>query len=291
MLDYSRYPIDIVAYFIVLVIAPKGDSAMSHFPLYVQRKILVYDQGSIRNKEVSVVEEKPLTIFLNHNEFATLICSPGGLQELAVGFLLSEGLIQQRSDIEDMRCREDEGLLWIETNHPVMETNNFLRRHIASCCGKGRAGLYFINDARQLQPVISDWRLSVKHIMTLMNELEQRANSFRLTGGVHSAALAGETGIIVHYEDIGRHNAVDKVLGYVFLNDLSPHNKCLLLSGRVSSEILIKAARGSIPVILSRAAPTELTLELADELNICVVGFARGERFNIYTHPEKIVTH
>lgn len=262
---------------------------MSGWPLYVMKKILSYNDGNVETREVAVVTEKPLTVFLNHNELATLICSPGGFQELTVGFLLSEGIIQHKSDIEDIRCREEEGLLWIETTHPVQQTDNFLRRHIASCCGKGRAGLYFINDARQLQPVESQWRLPVKHIVTLMAQLEEKAASFRLTGGVHSAALADESGIIVHYEDIGRHNAVDKVLGYAFLNDIAPHNKCLLLSGRVASEILIKAARGGIPIVLSRAAPTELTLELAEELGLCVVGFARGKQLSIYTHPEKII--
>jgi FdhD protein len=263
---------------------------MSGWPLYVPRKALTYDKGIVaENREVNVVTEKPLTVFLNHNELATLICSPGGLQELTVGFLLSEGILKEPSDIEDIRLREDDGLLWIETTQPVSQTDNFLRRHIASCCGKGRAGLYFINDARQLQKVKSDWRLPVKQIISLMAELEERAESFRITGGVHSAALADESGIIVHYEDIGRHNAVDKVLGYAFLNDISPHNKCLLLSGRVASEILIKAARGNIPIILSRAAPTELTLELAEELDLCVVGFARGERLTVYTHLEKII--
>lgn len=262
---------------------------MSEWPLYVKREILMYDGANIEKKEASIVTEKPLTVFLNHNELATLICSPGGLKELTVGFLLSEGLLQEPSQIEDIRIREEDGLLWIETYEPIVQTHNFLRRHIASCCGKGRAGLYFINDARQLQPVESDWRLPFKQIQILMAELEQRADSFRLTGGVHSVALADESGIIVHYEDIGRHNAVDKVLGYAFLNDISTYNKCLLLSGRVASEILIKAVRGNIPLILSRAAPTELTLELAEELGLCVVGFARGKRFSIYTHSEKIL--
>ncbi len=262
---------------------------MSGWPLYVERQILSYNKGNTVNQEAAVVTEKPLTVFLNHNEFATLICSPGGLKELTVGFLLSEGLIQEPAQIEDICLNEDDGFLWLNTYEPISQTDNFLRRHIASCCGKGRAGLYFINDARQLQPVVSEWCLPAKKIIGLMEELEEQAGFFRLTGGVHSAALADESGVIISYEDIGRHNAVDKVLGYAFLNEITTDNKCLLLSGRVASEILIKAARGNIPIILSRAAPTELTLELAEELNLCVVGFARGERFSIYTHPEKII--
>jgi FdhD protein len=91
------------------------------------------------------------------------------------------------------------------------------------------------------------------------------------------------------YEDIGRHNAVDKVLGFAFINNISTDDKCLLLSGRIASEILIKAARGNIPLVLSRSAPTGLTIELADEMDIAVVGFARGQRFSIYSHEEKII--
>lgn len=262
---------------------------MSAGPIYAECQVIRYNGGTVEHKTDNVVSEKPLTVFLNHNELATLICSPVGLEELVVGFLLSEGLIQQRSDIKGMRCNEDEGLLWLETTQPVTQTDSFLRRHIASCCGKGRAGLYFINDARQLQPVVSDWRLEASKIISLMGELEQRADSFRLTGGVHSASLADESGIIAYYEDIGRHNAVDKILGYTVLQELSTNNKCLLLSGRIASEILIKAVRGHIPVVLSRAAPTDLTLELAEELNVCVVGFVRGEKLTVYTHPEKII--
>jgi FdhD protein len=92
------------------------------------------------------------------------------------------------------------------------------------------------------------------------------------------------------YEDIGRHNAVDKVLGYAFLNEINTEDKCLLLSGRVASEILIKAARAHIPVVLSRTAPTGLTIDLAEELNITVVGFARGDRFSVYSHPERVIS-
>jgi len=106
---------------------------------------------------------------------------------------------------------------------------------------------------------------------------------------VHGAALANHSGLLFMFEDIGRHNAVDKVLGKAFLNEINTSDKCLLLSGRIASEILIKAARSNIAFILSRSAPTELTIELAEELEIAVVGFARGDHLNIYSHPEKVI--
>ena len=107
--------------------------------------------------------------------------------------------------------------------------------------------------------------------------------------GSNSVALAGDNGLVARFEDIGRHNAVDKVLGYAILNRIDTADKCLLLSGRIASEILIKAARGNVPIIVSRSAPTELTLELAEELNICIIGFARGQNLTIYTHPERVL--
>ena len=95
--------------------------------------------------------------------------------------------------------------------------------------------------------------------------------------------------MICMFEDIGRHNAVDKVLGYAFLHGISSQDKILLLSGRIASEILLKAARAQIPLVLSRSAPTGLTIDLAEELNITVVGFARGKRLSVYTHPERVL--
>lgn len=262
---------------------------MAEIKLHTDWPMTTFKEGRIESGTAWVVMEKPLTVFLNHNEFSTMVCSPGAYEELAVGFLLSEGILHSADDIEDIRCRQEQGLLWIETKQPVTISDNFLRRHMASCCGKGRAGLYFINDARQLEAVNSDFQLEISTILELMSQFEEKAELFRLTGGVHSAALAGSNGLVAHFEDIGRHNAVDKVLGYAILNRIDTTDKFLLLSGRIASEILIKAARGNVPIIVSRSAPTQLTLELADELNICIIGFARGQTLNIYTHPERVL--
>ena len=262
---------------------------MSASNIYTKREITVYKSGQNAIFEDQVVLEKPLTLFLNHVELATMICSPGGYEELGIGFLISEGIVHKRSDITLITCREEEGLLWIETSIPTPQTNNFLRRHMASCCGKGRAGLYFINDFRQLQAVQSNTQFSAEQLLGFMNALENKSDVFHLTGGVHGAALADHSGLLFMFEDIGRHNAVDKVLGKAFLNEINTSDKCLLLSGRIASEILIKAARSNIAFILSRSAPTELTIELAEELEIAVVGFARGDHLNIYSHPEKVI--
>lgn len=262
---------------------------MHKLPMYRNHEVIEYQHGVASQTEHPVVCEKPLTLFLNNVEFATMICSPGNYEELCTGFLLSEGLIKNRSDIKSISCREEDGLLWMETSNPIPQTNNFLRRHIASCCGRGRAGIYFINDARELTAVESDAQYTATRLLDIIALLEVSSETYLRTGGVHSAILADQTEIFFMYEDIGRHNAVDKVLGRALLDGISTADKCLVLSGRIASEILIKAARSHIPVLLSRAAPTELTLDLAEELNITIVGFARGDSLKIYTHPERII--
>lgn len=256
--------------------------------IYTKHGIIMCNQGEMREVSAMIVNEVPLTLYLNDVELATLVCSPGNYRELAVGFLATEGLITSCSEIRDISCREEEGLLWMQTHSPVPQAENFLRRQIASCCGKGRALLYFVNDARQLQPVKSSALFSSADIIKLISALDEKAATYRATGGVHSAGLGCGNNLTVIYEDIGRHNAVDKVLGHTLLNRLDTGDKCLLLTGRVSSEILIKAARLSIPLVVSRSAPTMLAVEIAGELGITLVGFARGQSFNIYSHNERI---
>lgn len=258
--------------------------------LYTKRNITIFDRSGMQSGSALIVSEMPLTIFLNDVELVTLTCSPGAGEELAAGFLLSEGLVQSPADIREITCCEEEGLLRVRTNSPVFPGENFLRRHIAVCCGKGRAAPYIASDALRLQPVQSSNVFAAPHLLQLMVLLDEKSATFRLTGGVHCAALADGRDLLVMYEDIGRHNAVDKVLGHAFLRRIAPADKCLLLSGRISSEIIIKAVRSGIPLVVSRSAPTLLAVDLAEQLGIALVGFARGQRLNVYSHKEKVVT-
>ena len=119
--------------------------------------------------------------------------------------------------------------------------------------------------------------------------MQKKALLFKTTGGVHSAALADSEKLLYFHEDIGRHNAVDKIIGECLLNSTTTDDKGLFTSGRLSSEILLKAAKLKIQLIVSRAAPTSLSIELAETLNITLIGFVRGRRMNIYSHPWRII--
>ncbi|NLI91677.1 MAG: formate dehydrogenase accessory sulfurtransferase FdhD [Peptococcaceae bacterium] len=253
----------------------------------IKMSICKYSNKAIQEITDFVTCEYPLTLFVNGKEIVTVVCSPDNLKELAVGFLFSEGFISSFQDILEMECEESDGLFNIKLAADPMNTDSFLRRKIASCCGKGRAGLYFINDARQVKEVKASGSFKADYFLEQMAWLEKNSQSFHLTGGVHCAALVKEA-VICMYEDIGRHNAVDKVLGALCIEGLETKDTFLMLSGRVSSEIVIKTARADIPFIVSKSAPTDLAIGLAEELNITMIGFARGQSLNIYTHPERI---
>jgi len=235
------------------------------------------------------VNETPLTVMLNRQELATIVCSPYAQKELVVGFLAGEGLIKKYSDITDYFHREKQEVVWVETLDSSIGMENFMGRNFGSCCGKSRPTLYFRNDSEQIKPLTGNASFSATELQDLIRQLDEGSDTFRMTGGVHSAALADNSQILVKYEDIGRHNALDRVLGHTIIKGIATEDKAVLLSGRISSEMLIKAARIGTPLVVSRSAPTGLAIDLAEQLNITAVGFARGNSMNVYSHAERIV--
>ena len=255
--------------------------------MLIHRGVIRITDGREERTGDVVVDEAPLTLYLNGKELVTLVCLPRDLEELAVGFLYTEGLLRRKSDLRGLELDLARGIISVNAT-PSEAEQDFLRRYVTSCCGRGRAAFYFVNDARNLEPVTAPLEIDPFTVGALMADLEKGARTFHLTGGAHAAALAAPDGIIYLYEDVGRHNAVDKVCGRVFLEGLSARDKLLLLSGRVTAEMVVKAARLGVPVLVSRAAPTNLALELAGSLGLTVIGFARGNRMNVYTYPVRV---
>jgi FdhD protein len=254
----------------------------------VSLPVLFYKKGSFTEGEDIVVREEPVTLYLNDKEFVTLVCSPGDLKELAVGFLCSEGVLLKKENLKSILINEDDGLIWAETAGASTSQDMFLKRFVTSCCGRGRASFYFINDTKGVDKVDSDLQVAPRDVFYLTGQLEKLSEVFKTTGGAHSAALCTRDSVVFFYEDIGRHNAVDKIFGRCFLDDIPYSDKILVFSGRISSEILIKVAKMGIPIIVSRSAPTELAVKLADQLGITVVGFAREGRLSVYTHHKRV---
>ncbi len=256
-----------------------------------ERKIGIYRDGKMHMVSDVLVVETPMTIFFNNNEVATLVCSPDALKELGVGYLISEGLLHNYSDIKELSCNEEKGWLRVrsESSENIVEIRT--SSHINTCNGKCSVGLPYGNGINPVPLLPTNSPITAVQLLHLISLLEEKAATFRRTGGVHSAALADAYGLLARYEDIGRHNAVDKALGYACLNQINPEDKILVLSGRIASEILLKAARSRIPLVLSRSAPTYMAVELAYKLGITVVGFARKEQLNVYSYLERVLPH
>lgn len=245
-------------------------------------------QGVASEASDVVTEEVPLTVYLNREEVATLLCSPGHWEELAVGFLASQGLLREPDELVRVEVEERRGLAWVESrvSRPLAQRGMF-KRFLTSGCGSGIA-YYAADDAAQLKPLAGERRVDASAVLDLMHRFQRLSESFRATGGVHSAALASAEEILVFREDIGRHNAVDKISGHCLLTRLETGDKLLLTTGRLSSEIVTKAARLGVPLLVSRAAATNLAVTYAAALGVTLIGFARGQRLTVYSHTARI---
>ncbi|MDT8862379.1 formate dehydrogenase accessory sulfurtransferase FdhD [Alkalihalobacillus sp. MEB130] len=253
------------------------------------RPIVKYNHSQFSNLEDEIVIEFPLTIYINNEEFATMVCSPTHFEEMVIGFLASEGVIHFRKEIKEMKIDEDRGFAYVELHSENIKNQQyFSKRFIGSCCGKSRQ-FYFQNDVRTAKTSMSRVTITAEQCISLMKKMQDESHVFKNTGGVHNAALCTVDDLIVSRSDIGRHNALDKLYGYSLVNGISVRDKILVFSGRISSEILTKAAKIGVGIVLSKSAPTDLAIQLAEDLNITAVGFIRGSSFNIYSHPERIV--
>jgi len=243
--------------------------------------IVRFREGKQEELTDLVIKESVLSIFLNHHKLVSLICSPDHYQYLAVGFLLSEGIIQSPAEIKSITIEESCVLIEAELQNSTLE----YAVTIASGCGKG---VTFHRALEVKKERHFDFLLSPETVSRLMKEFEQSSHLFKITGGVHAAAVANNKEILIFHEDLSRHNALDKVLGECWLENISLQDKIVLLSGRVSSEILLKVARTEISVVISHSAVTNLAVELAEKVGITLLGFARGRRINVYSHPQRI---
>ncbi|MBE9573656.1 MAG: formate dehydrogenase accessory sulfurtransferase FdhD [Proteobacteria bacterium] len=251
--------------------------------------ILRVVKESQKQVEDTVVTEFHLTIVLNNRELVTLLCSPAKLEFLAIGFLYSEGLINSKDAIKDIVLDPERGVINVTTKEPIKFPEDILsRRIIASSGGKGASPLSAIHNQSRIDSQI---HISPPEVLNLIQEFVHRSELFAATGGVHGAALCDTKTILVFSEDIGRHNAIDKIFGECIVKDIPTHDRLLITSGRVSSEILLKVAKRNIPILISKSAPTNLGVKLANDSGITLIGFVREKRMNVYTHTWRLVSH
>lgn len=242
-----------------------------------------------------VAEEAPLSLFLNSTHLVTLLCSPSRLKELAVGHLLSEGIVTTYSAIQDLLVEADKHLCHVQLkpDGPVTPTMglppSFPRRITASCNPLAYWPFPKLVDRLKLPKAGAGPVVPADLVSRAVTQLNVVADTFRKTGGVHVAALYDESGgLLALAEDVGRHNAVDKVIGIHALTH-SGFTRCFLaLGGRLTGDIVLKAARVGVPIVASQAAAINSGIDVAKHCHITLIGFTRGKHMNIYTHPERV---
>lgn len=260
----------------------------------IQTPVAVVRKGcaSIKRELDTIVRDVAMTICVNGDELATVVCSPWALRELAVGFLYSEGILTDIRNLDNLSIDEKKSFIHIHIKNYDKNPPGkvFMRRHVGSCCGRGRAPFYYYSaDSLLCSENQSGMTVLPEQVFALSDMLEEASLLFSVTRGVHDAALADETGILIFEEDVGRRNAVDKIMGKCLLSGIDSRNKIIVFSGRVSSEILLKVSKMGCPVLISRSSVTELSISLAQELGITIIGFAKGGKFNIYTHMNRVL--
>lgn len=235
-----------------------------------------------------VAREFPLTIVLNDHELVTLLCSPMDLRYVAVGFLLSEGLLESRDEIRKIAVDDRRGVVRVDTEVAEGSAQGIPLKRIITSSGGREAFPRGVARAPS-QKVSSQIRVPTDEIFALVDEFQHYSRLYLATHGVHSAALCDGKGISVFSEDIGRHNAIDKVFGKCLLKNIPTDDRILITSGRISSDSVSKAARMGIPIVISVAVPTNLAVRIANDLGITLVGSVTGETMNVYTNTWRIV--
>ncbi len=267
-----------------------------------QRRAFKWRADGIREEADQLAVEEPLEIRLGGRRFTLTMRTPGRDEELAAGFLMAEGFVSTPGELGEIRrLRDSKGApdpnaIDVILNVPAAGLRERLKRNFAvsSSCGIcGKTSIEAIE--RRIAPLTSTVAITPAALLRLPAIMREAQAVFAATGGLHAAALfalnsADAPAIVVLREDVGRHNAVDKVVGYALARDLVPLARhALMVSGRLSFEIVQKAASAGVPILCAVSAPSSLAVELAEDLGMTLVGFLREPNFNIYTHPERIV--
>ncbi|HSH39761.1 MAG TPA: formate dehydrogenase accessory sulfurtransferase FdhD [Chthoniobacterales bacterium] len=257
--------------------------------------VLRYTAGSGATERAdSIAAEEPLEMRVEGHSIAVVMRTPGHDRELAAGFLVTENLIRARSDIFDItQCDSSaaDQVVNVTLRNPAAFDASKLTRHVFSSSSCGVCSKATIDAVRQqFAPVDSDCRVSAEVILQLPSRLRAKQQTFEQTGGLHACALFDVDGnLLALREDVGRHNALDKLIGHALLEGWLPlRNRVLCLSGRVSFEIMQKALAAGIPIVAAISAPTTLAIDFARDSQQTLIGFVRGETMNVYAGAERV---
>lgn len=234
--------------------------------------------------EAETIVETPVGLTVNGQVWLTFMCTPVDLEAMAVGFLYNEGILQRMNEVADVRvCEHGDNVdVWLERS--VEQPTSW--RRTSGCTGGvtavdllAKPDVFFDGTRPRVRP---------EAVGRLVEMLFESQDLYRETGGVHTSALSDGEQVLISAEDIGRHNTLDKIAGLCLMKNVWPETRMLITTGRISSEMLQKAARLAAPILISRTSPSSLSIEMAERYGITLVGYARRDRFNVYTHKQRI---
>jgi FdhD protein len=234
--------------------------------------------------DAETIVETPVSLTVNGQVWLTSMCTPVNLEAMALGFLFNEGVIASMEEVEDVRVCEHGDNVDVWLSHSAEQPRSWKRT--SGCTGGvtavdalARVDVSFDSNRPRFPPE------AIGHLVEMLIGAQEL---YRETGGVHTSALSDGERIVFIADDIGRHNTLDKIAGLCLMNNVWPETRILITTGRISSEMLQKAARIQAPILISRTSPSSLSIEMADRYGITLVGYGRRDRFNVYSNPQRI---
>lgn len=242
---------------------------------------LQHSDGKWQPQTAQVPIEQAVTLIVNGKPWTEMLCTPAMISELAVGFLYNERLINSAEDVLRVHVCDTADFVEIDTVSPISKPSTWIK---TTGCGGGQT-------AQRLDqpetPGLHEVTLNAKMISGLLAEFLETQHDQTTSRGVHCSAISDGQNILVLADDIGRHNTLDKLMGFILLQQPSLKPSILLTTGRISSEMLQKTARMGTSVVISLTSPNNVTIQLAKDWGMTLIGYARGSRFNVYSHPER----
>jgi FdhD protein len=279
---------------VVPSIALDGPELSAQLEPTVTRRYVRFREGASRVVDEPVIGELRLAIVVDGQELVQLMCSPRRVSALVLGFLYHEGIIDAYDDVLAIRVCLPDGLAEVRLARPMASLPS--RRIITSGCTGGTSFGAYLDELDALRLPPDDLRVEPSSVYVSLRELYDRSELYNRSGGVHTSILVRpqpgdptHVDVLAVGEDIGRHNTIDKLRGEALLRDFDPSGGMIVSSGRISSEMLLKAALMRTPVVGSRTSPTQLAITLAERLGLTVIGYIRSASMNVYTHPWRVV--
>jgi len=235
-----------------------------------------------------VIQEKSLTIFLNNQEIVTLMCIADHPKYLAIGYLLNQNMIKINEKIKSINFDKDLGIVIIRTNNKTDYEKVLKKKITTSGCAQGTI---FGNIYEEIQKIRIISKTTIKHewIYDLSKKINLTPSLYLEAGAVHGCVIAEKNNPLIYMEDVGRHNAVDKISGYMFLNKINPKDKTFYTTGRLTSEMIIKTVKMGMPILISRSGFTSWGVELAQQTNLTLIGRAKGKKYIALSGYHRII--